>query len=218
MFVKLWMTKDPVTVKTDQSVAEANLCLQENRIRRIPVMDDTDQLIGIVSREDIFNVMPSVVDGSSAGSQSFFAESTQVSEIMTPNPMFVEPMTSLETVAKRMRKHKVGGMPVVENGTLVGIITESDIFLAFMEILGVNQEGVRIEMIIGKKTEDFYIILEILKRYRISILAITLHNDYGQHQRLLTMKIMGDELDSTVNALRKSGAQINSIQEEESAS
>ena len=217
MFVKLWMTKDPVTVKVDQPVAAANLCLQENRIRRIPVVNDTEQLIGIVSREDIFNVMPSAVDGSSAGSQSLFAESTKVSEIMTPNPMFVEPMTSLETVAKSMRKHKIGGMPVVENDTLVGIITESDIFLAFMEILGVNQDGVRIEMIISKKTEDFYTILEIFKRYKISILAVTFHNDYGPKQRLLTMKITGDELDSTLNALRKSGVQINSIQEEDNA-
>lgn len=87
MFVRLWMTKDPVTVKTYQSVAEAKLCLEENRIRRIPVIGDNDDLVGIVSREDIHKVMLSVVDGSSAGSQILFAESTKVSEIMTPNPM-----------------------------------------------------------------------------------------------------------------------------------
>jgi hypothetical protein len=69
-------------------------------------------------------------------------------------------------------------------------------------------------MIISKKPEDLYTFVEILKRYRISIQAITIHNDYGKNQRLLTVKIQGDELDETLNTLRKSGAQINSIQEE----
>ncbi len=214
MFVRLWMTKDPITLKNDQSVAEAKLCLEENSIRRVPVVGAADDLIGIISREDIFKAMPSAVDGSSAGSQTLFADSTKVSEIMTSNPMFAEPMTSLETVAQRMRKHKIGGMPVVENGSLIGIITESDIFLAFMDILGAKEEGVRIEVIISKKREDLYIIFEIFKRYRVSIKTITVHNDFSPKQRLITMKIIGEELDGTLNALRKSGAQINSIQEE----
>lgn len=212
MFVKLWMTNTPVTVNTGQSVAEARNCLHENRIRRVPVVDDA-KLVGIISREDIIRLMPSVVDGSTAGSQTLFAESTKVSEIMTKNPMVATPMTPLETVAKRMRKHKIGGMPVLEDGTLVGIITESDIFQAFMEILGVNEEGVRIEMVISKKTEDIYAIMEILKRYRTSIRAITIHNEFSKNQRLLTFKIQGDQLEETLKTLRKTGAQINSIQE-----
>lgn len=214
MFVKLRMTKDPVTVKIDQSVAEVQACFQEHSIRRIPVVDDAGQLVGIISREDIYNVMPSVVDGSSVGSQSFFAEATKVSEIMTPHPMFVEPMTTLERVAKRMRKHKIGGMPVLENGRLVGIITESDIFQAFMETLGINQEGARIEMIVSRKTKDLYNIFDIFKRYNVSIQAIVILNDYGKGQRLLTIKIKGDEIDDTLDALRKFGVQINSIQQE----
>lgn len=213
MFVKLWMTNTPVTVNTGQSVAEARNCLHENRIRRVPVVDDA-KLVGIISREDIIRLMPSVVDGSTAGSQTLFAESTKVSEIMTKNPMVAAPMTPLETVAKRMRKHKIGGMPVLEDGTLVGIITESDIFQAFMEILGVNEEGVRIEMVISKKTEDIYAIMEILKRYRTSIRAITIHNEFSKNQRLLTFKIQGDQFEETLKTLRKTGAQINSIQEE----
>lgn len=214
MFVRLWMTKNPITVTVDQSVAEAKHCLQEQKIRRIPVVSDKGDLVGIVSREDIYRAMPSVVDGSSAGSEMLFADSTKVSEVMTLNPMFVDPMTSLETVAMRMRKHKVGGMPVVEDGSLIGIITESDIFLAFMDILGIKEEGVRIEVIISKKRENFYTLLEILKRYRVSVRTISIHNDFSQNQRLLTLKIKGEELESTFDALRKSGAQINSIKQE----
>lgn len=212
MFVRLWMSKDPIVVSIDQSVAEAQQCLQENSIRRIPVVDGDNKLVGIISREDIYNVLPSVIDGSSAGISANFSESTKVAEIMTAKPMYVEPMTSLETVAKRMRKHKVGGMPVLEDGHLVGIITESDIFLAFMEILGVGDETTRVEMLIGKSSKELYQIFEIFKRHKMDVHTIAIHNDYSKSQRLLTVRIVGESLNSSLEALRKAGVQINRIQ------
>lgn len=212
MFVKLWMTNEPITIKQEQTVAEAHACLQENNIRRIPVTDHNKALIGIVSQQDIINAMPSVFDGSSVGSPSFIAESTTIADIMTHNPMWVEPNTPLESVAQRMRKHKIGGMPVLEGGKLVGIITESDVFSAFMEVLGAGEEGARIEMIIGKKSSDLYDIIDIFRRYDMSIQSITIHHGFSGTQRLVTFRVIGEELDDMLDALRISGAQINSIQ------
>jgi acetoin utilization protein AcuB len=215
MFVKLWMSRDLVTVKTDQTIAEVRQGLEENKIRRIPVVGESGELVGIISREDVLKAMPSEVDGSSAGSQSLFSESTRVAEIMTPDPMFVAPMTSLETVAKKMRKHKVGGIPVVEEGRLVGIITESDIFLAFMEILGINEEGTRLEVIISDNMDEFYTVMEIFRRYRVLIRAVAIHNNFGRNQRLLTVRMVARELDTALDALRKANVRINSIERED---
>lgn len=211
MFVKLWMTPCPlVTIRPEQSVMEAQTCLQENRIRRMLVVDAEGKLVGIVSMGDIINSMPSNIDGSSAGA-SFLSSSTSVGDIMVRQPMCVEPLTPLETVAQRMRQHKIGGMPVVDDGKLVGIITESDIFAAFMEVLGAGGDGARIEMIIGKKSRDLYDIMDIFKRYDIFVQAITVHHGYGDNQRLLTIRVMGEEIDDMLEALRRSGAQINRI-------
>lgn len=212
MFVKLWMTPAPlITIRPEQNVVQAQACLQENNIRRIPVVDADGRLVGIISQRDIMNIMPSTVDGSSARS-SFLADATKVGDIMARQPMCVEPLTPLETVARSMRQHKIGGMPVVEDGRLVGIITESDIFAAFMEVLGAGGEGARIEMIIGKSSRDLYNVIDIFKKYDIFIQAITVHHDFGDNQRLLTIRVLGDELDEMLDALRRSGARINRIQ------
>ncbi len=213
MFVKLWMSKEPlVTISPDQSVAQAKACLQQHRIRRIPVVDDGGKLVGIVSERDILNFLPSASDGSSAGTSSL-AGATRVGDIMARSPMCVKPLTPLETVARMMRQHKIGGMPVVEdNGRLAGIITESDIFAAFMEVLGAGGDGARIEMIIGKESRDLYNVMDIFRRYDIVIQAITVHHGFGENKRLLTIRVLGEELDDMLDALRRSGAQINRIQ------
>lgn len=212
MFVRLWMTEKPITIITTQSVATAKTVMEENGIRRLPVVDHEGQLKGIVSVKDVFNALPSIVDGSSAGSGSTFSEETTVAEIMTADPMSVGLMTPLETVAKRMRQHKVGSMPVLDDGELIGIITESDIFRAFMEVLGGNEDGIRVEMIMSQKSEDFYDILNILKRYGMIVVALTIHNNFGKNQRLLTLKLKGEEFDTTLTALRKFGVQVNFIE------
>ena len=214
MFVRLWMTENPSTITTTTSVEKARSRMKEISARRLPVVNKENELVGIVSTTDIYNALPSFVDGSSAGSAVAFSESTTVGEIMTPDPMSVGPMTPLELVAKRMRQHKVGAMPVLSNGELVGIITESDIFRAFMELFGANEEGVRVEIIMGKDSEAFYDLFAVLRRHGVLIIAISIHHNYGKNQRLITMKIDGEELEYALNATRKLGVQINFIQDE----
>lgn len=210
MFVRLWMTTKLITIGPEQSVIEAQRCMQDNHIRRLPVVDADGTLVGIVSQGDILNFLPSAFDGSSRGS---LADSTKVGDIMTCSPMCVNPLTPLETVAQLMRQHKIGGMPVMDdNNMLVGIITESNIFSAFMEVLGAGGDGARIEMIIGKESRALYAVMDIFKRYDISVQAITVHHDFGENKRLLTIRVRGEELDEMIDALRRSGAQINRIQ------
>lgn len=211
MFVKLWMSTELITVNKNQTISEVMMCMKEHSIRRIPVVDDKLRLVGIVSKQDVINAMPSIIDGSEASSSTFMIDSVKVETIMTPQPLWVDPLTPLEKVAQSMRKHKIGGVPVLESGVLVGIITESDIFAAFTEVLGANIEGVRIEMIVGKRAREFYAIIDIFKRYGISVQSITAHRDFGESQQLLTVKVSGDECDDMLDALRESGAQINRI-------
>jgi acetoin utilization protein AcuB len=215
MFVKLWMNTSPITITANQTIAEAQSCMQENRIRRLPVVDQEGRLVGILSRQDIADALPSTIEGGKTEASSLLASTTTVEAIMAGSPLVAEPMTPLETVAQRMRKHKVGAMPVVQDGKLVGIITESDIFSAFMTVLGAGGEGARIEMIIGKTSRSLYDAMEICKRYHMLIQAITVHHNYGENQQLLTIRVMGDELADMLAALRKSGAKINRIIEED---
>ena len=134
MFVKLWMSEKIITIDQESSISEANELMQQNQIRRLPVTTENNQLVGILSKADIVNAMPSAIDASYDQSARSLAGQAQVKAFMTNNPITVGPMDPLENVASSMRKHKVGGFPVVQNDSLIGVITESDIFQAFIQL------------------------------------------------------------------------------------
>jgi acetoin utilization protein AcuB len=120
-------------------------------------------------------------------------------------------MEPLEKVAATMRKNKIGGIPVVVQEKLVGIITESDIFQAFIEIMGGNDEGVRIELSIGTEAEAIYKTLDIFQEHEMLLLTITVCNDFSTENRLLTVRFRGEDIDSLIDDLWSSGSKINSI-------
>lgn len=211
MFVRLWMTRSPQTIRAEQTVADVITVFEENKFRRLPVVDSSDKLIGILSQSDAFKLRPSLLDGSATGSSKALLEQTKVEEIMTPQPICVEPLTPLESVARTMRKEKIGGIPVLDNGKLVGIITESDIFAAFTEVLGGNSAGVRVELIIGKSNKEIYSFLDVFKKYRLNLQAITVHHDFGENQRLVTVKIVGSDCDDVLEILQDMRFQINRV-------
>ena len=215
MFVKLWMKENPITISAEQTVADARICMKEKNIRRLPVVDGQGNLIGMLSRQDLAETRPP--DANQQTAPLPLSPATTVEAIMTPSPMVAEPMTPLETVAQRMRRHKVGAMPVVQDGKLVGIITESDIFSAFMTIMGAGGEGARIEMVIAKTSRSLYEVLEICKRYHMLTIAIAIYHNYSENQQLLTLRVVGEELAEMLAALRKTGAKVNRIIEENEA-
>ena len=210
MFVRLWMTREPFTIRPETTVAEAYTCLQQHGIRRLPVVDADANLLGIISKKDLLGILPTLLDGNSSGLQ--LSETTRVGDIMSCDPISVTSLTPLETVAQLMRKHKIGGVPVVDGDQLVGIITESDIFSAFMEVLGAGGEGARIEMIIGKDSHALYTAMDIFKRYGVFVQAITVHPGFSENKQLLTIRVSGDDIEEMLDALRRTGIQINRIQ------
>ncbi len=94
----------------------------------------------------------------------------------------------------------------------MGIITESDIFGAFTEILGGGKDGMRLELIIGKTSGDLYLILKTLERYRVDILAITVHDNFSDTQRLVTLKIETSDRAVVLDHLRRTKIRINRIE------
>lgn len=116
-----WMTANPATAQEDMSLMGAYYLMQQRDVRRLPVVEN-GRLIGIVTRSDIQQQIPWNQD------QMFGLAGRVVGEIMTRDPLTVGPNQTLKDAAALMRTSHVSGLPVVENGQLVGIITESDIF------------------------------------------------------------------------------------------
>jgi CBS domain-containing protein len=128
------MTKDVLTVNRDESIRRPWELVEEKRLRRFPVMDG-DTLVGIITDRDLRNATASSVVLTEKKYHDFLLDTVKVESVMTPNPKTVSPDTSLIDAARIILEMKVGGLPVVEEGRLVGIITETDLIGALVELL-----------------------------------------------------------------------------------
>jgi acetoin utilization protein AcuB len=214
MFVKLWMTSNVLTVNSSQPIVEVEQIMRENRIRRVPVVDD-GHLVGIISREDIFRALPSIFDPSISPENLDQAGRIEAASIMTRSPVTVEPSTPLEQAALLMRTHKFGALLVMQDEELVGIITETNIFDAFLEVLGAKKQGARIEIKIDHKPASFYAMLQVFKKCEMTILGITVFPDFSEEHQLVTLKVQGENIEKLIDNLWDSGLQINRLHREE---
>lgn len=213
MFVKLWMTSNVLSVTSNQPIAEVEQLMRQHRIRRVPVMDE-GRLVGIISREDLFRAMPSIFDPSISPEHLEQAGRLTAATIMTPSPITVDPATPLEEAALLMRTHKFGSLMVVQNGQVVGIITETNIFDAFLEILGAKKEGARIELKVDRSQQAFYAMMQVFKKCQMTVLGMTVFPDFSETHQLVTLKVQGEDMDKLVDSLWAAGLQINQLHTE----
>jgi acetoin utilization protein AcuB len=120
------MTANPTVVSPGTSLVEAYNLMFDNEIRRLPVVAD-NELIGIVTLSDILQATPGYFDDRDMETRLEIAART-VREVMTYDPVTIAPDDGVREAAERMLEYQISGLPVVEDGRVVGIITESDIF------------------------------------------------------------------------------------------
>ena len=147
MLVARRMSPDPKTIAPDVSVAEATERMQRERVRRFPVLDKRGKLVGIVSLDDLLRSSPSAVTSLNIWEISYLLSQVKVKDVMTKQVITVTESTPLEEAAKIMLERKIGGLPVMRGAKLVGIITESDIFRTFTEMLGALEPGIRLTVL-----------------------------------------------------------------------
>ena len=147
MLVRERMTRNPVLCAPDLPVTEAFDLIKKERIRRIPVVDHDGKLVGIVSDKDLLRVSPSPATTLSTYEIPYLLSKLKVRDVMTKKVISVVEDTPIEDAARIMADNKIGGLPVInEDGAVAGIITETDIFKTFLELLGARKPGVRITM------------------------------------------------------------------------
>ncbi|GAB4526101.1 MAG: hypothetical protein OHK0046_42600 [Anaerolineae bacterium] len=132
--IKDWMTADPVIITPDTNMSDAHALMRKHRIRRLPVVDNRQRLVGIVSLSDIHEAEPSDATSLSVHEMTYLLSNLLVKEIMTTMVHTVNPEQTMAEAARMMMELKIGGLPVVEGGKLVGILTESDIFRMVVEL------------------------------------------------------------------------------------
>lgn len=172
MAVKDFMTKRVVYVSPETTVAAAADIMRDKGLRRLPVIEH-DKLVGLVTEGTMAEASPSKATSLSIYEMNYLLNKTKVGDIMIKNVLTVSKYASLEDAIYIMLQNKVGVLPVVDNDQISGIITDKDVFRAFLEISGYGQAGIRI----GLEVTDTPRVLEKLRTLllvRISTLNVQL--------------------------------------------
>lgn len=202
MLVGERMTRNPFTATPDMPVSEALGLIRREKVRRLPVLNKPHgKLVGIVSEKDLLYASPSPATSLSMWEINYLLAKLKVREVMTEPVITVSEGEPLENAARIMVDNKIGGLPVMRKETLVGIITETDLFKIFIELFGAREKGVRVTMLIPTtKGELAKITTEIAKRNgNIIALGTFLGND--PTNSLCTIKVEDIPADELVAAL-----------------
>ena len=143
MFVKTRMTPDPFTVRADATIPEAIATMKDRHVRHLPVMD-AGRVVGVISEGDIDANLPSKATSLSVNELTYLVNKLTVGKVMSRDPITISPDALLEQAAIIMRENKIEMLPVVQDGRLVGVITESDLLDAYIELLGFRDHGTRL--------------------------------------------------------------------------
>lgn len=169
MFVINRMTKNPMTVTADTKVDEVAHLMKKHSFRRLPVVDD-GKLVGFLSDSDLMRVAPSPATTLSRYEINSLLAKICVRDIMKKDVVSVNVGATIEEAALIMYKNKIGGMPVVSNmGAVVGVITETDIFKTFVDVMGLADGKTRITLEVTDKIGVVKDIAEIFGQAGVSI-------------------------------------------------
>jgi acetoin utilization protein AcuB len=144
MLVKDMMATDLVCVTPNRSVADASGIMTQRRIRHLPVVDEEGQLLGLITRGALGKALPGVGTGLTRFEFSYLTSSTSVSEVMIKEPAIIDKDGAVEEAARIMNEQRISSLLVMDGQELAGIITDTNLFEALMELMGGRRSGVRL--------------------------------------------------------------------------
>jgi acetoin utilization protein AcuB len=212
MKVKERMAADVKTVDMDSSITEAFRLMKENNIRRLPVMDK-GKLAAIVTLSDLNQAAPSSATSLSIHELNYLLAKTKIREIIPKKQklLSISPEAYIETAAKIMRENTVSGLPVVDNGKLVGIVTETDIFDAFIDILGVRKTHTRIDFYVKDRPGSLAEVTGLVAARNISIINTVVYYDEKKGKYKMILRIEDLDYEPVLKDLKEKGYEIDSV-------
>lgn len=181
MLVRDRMTRSVVTVEPKTTIFDALAIMKTKHIRRLPVLKGR-RVAGIVTWTDLMRASPSPATSLTAWEIPYLLMKAPVSEVMTRPVITIAPDATIEDAAVLMRRHKIGGLPVVAEGQLVGIITESDLFDAFIDLMGLRRGGARLTIEVPDRIGALHEVVRAIRDCGINIHSLAAYTRNGAGQ------------------------------------
>ena len=184
------MSHPIISIAPDMPVHDALDLFRREKIRRAPVVK-SGKLVGIVSDKDLLNASPSPATSLSVWEMNYLLSKVTVSEVMSKKVLTVDEETPIEEAARIMADNKVGGLPVLRDGHVVGIITETDLFKIFLEFMGAREKGVRVTALVDEKPGQLAKITKEVAELGGNFIAFGQFTGEDPSNRIVTFKVTG---------------------------
>jgi len=195
MLVSNRMTKDLVTATGEDLLIQARLKMQRGGFRRLPVVDD-GQLVGIITDRDLRE-------------HTGYLDRTAVKAVMSQKPVTVTPATTLEAAAQILLTRKIGGLPVVEKGRVVGLITTTDILQAFLDVMGASEEtSTRIDFVLEGEGHGLAEASRIISQEGGEVLSVGTYRKKWGETPVCYLRLRSGDADAIAKGLRERGFEV----------
>jgi acetoin utilization protein AcuB len=201
MLVGERLSKPVITISPDMPITEAINLFKKEHIRRAPVIKE-GKLIGIVTEGNLINASPSAATTLSIWEMNYLLTKIKVSEVMTKNVMTVTEDTPIEQAARIMADNKIGGVPVMRDGYVVGIITETDLFKLFLELMGAREMGVRVTALVTDKPGGLAELSAEIAAQKGNFVSFGVFVGEDSSNRMVTFKVSGMDIEQVKKAIQ----------------
>jgi acetoin utilization protein AcuB len=213
MLVKERMSHPVITIRPEMPMQEALNLMHKERIRRLPVVDKRGRLVGIVSERDLLHASPSDVTSLSIWEVNYLISKIKVDRLMARDVITITEDTPLEEAARIMADNKIGGLPVVRDHKVVGIITETDLFRIFLEMLGAREPGIRLAALVPNTPEELSQLSKAIYNIGGHVLALGTFLGESSENRQVIMKVSGVDAQSLKTAIEPFSDRIVDVRE-----
>lgn len=202
MFVSERMSHPVISITPDTPIHDAEVLFKKEHISRAPVMQN-GKLLGIVSECDLLNASPSSVTTLSVWELNYLLSKVTVKQVMTKKVKTIDVNTPIEEAARIMADTKIGGLPVTRDGVVVGIITETDLFKAFLEFMGARHKALRVTAIIEDKPGQLAKITKAITEAGGNFISLGVFSGPDVATKILTFKVSGMKKDDVKGIIAK---------------
>lgn len=211
MIVLYWMTPDPHVVSPGSTLLDVHELSTQHGVRRLPVVEADGRLVGIVARRDLAPVLPARKRGQPlTPEERELLAGRRVAEFMIREPITCNAEDHVEQVCRTLCREKVGALPVLKRGHLVGIISETDLMRALADLTYEGEKGKRISLRLPPHPTDevLYNMFDLCRRYHVQLLAVLTHTVLDGSALMATLRVDGPTVDLLVQALWKEGHKV----------
>lgn len=200
MLVEGRMSRPVIAIHPDMPIHDARNLFKQEQIRRAPVVKN-GKLIGIISDQDLINASPSQATTLSVWEMNYLLSKITIKDIMTKDVISIEEDMPIEQAARIMADNKIGGLPVMREGKVVGMITETDLFKVFLELMGAREIGVRVTALVEDHPGILQEVTNAISDIGGNFVAFGQFTGEDIGTKLLTFKVSGVKKDVVKKAI-----------------